>query len=365
MNLGQYWTPEEIVIKMVALIENKGTILEPSCGNGAFLKHLPSHAIGLDIDPTLATDGIIIQDFFTYQPEIKFDTIIGNPPYVKYQEIIDTTKKNLPNVLDQRSNLYLFFMWRSIDLLADNGELIFIVPRDFLKTTSARKLNQRFVDEGVFTYFEEFGDQKVFPDVDPNVCIFRWVKNKNAHTNIKLSLSDGYITFGEQKNHPLIASLFDIKTGGVSGCNEIYYQPTGNIDLVISTTKSTGKTQKAIYVNEPTEYLLQFKNKLINRRVRSFNENNWFEWGRKLNKASERHIYVNTKTRDLEPFFYHPCDYYDGSLLGLMCKDNNTYDLDYLIYCLNHNDWDAQGFKVGGRLIFGQRNLTNAYLILR
>lgn len=365
MNLGQYWTPDNIVTKMVALMQNHGTILEPSCGNGAFLKQLPKNTVALDVDERLARDGVIIQDFFAYNPDFKFDTIIGNPPYVKYQEISETTKKNLPNVLDQRSNLYLFFMWHSIDLLADNGELIFIVPRDFLKTTSARTLNQRFVDEGTFTYFEEFGDEKVFPDVDPNVCIFRWVKTPGAETDIKLSLTDGYITFGEQKNHPFISSLFDVKTGGVSGCNEIYYQPTGNIDVVISTTKRTGITQRAILATEPTEYLLQFKDRLLARGVRSFNENNWFEWGRKLNEASERHIYVNTKTRDLEPFFYHPCKYYDGSLLGLMCKSDNHYDLDYLIYCLNHNDWAKQGFQVGGRLIFGQRNLSNAYLILR
>lgn len=67
----------------------------------------------------------------------------------------------------------------------------------------------------------------------------------------------------------------------------------------------------------------------------------------------------------MQPFFYHPANYHDGSLLALICKESNQYDLDYLIYCLNNNNWDQQGFQVGGRLIFGQRNLSNAYLILR
>ena len=36
-NLGQFFTPPHIVEQMVNLIQNTGSILEPSCGNGAFL----------------------------------------------------------------------------------------------------------------------------------------------------------------------------------------------------------------------------------------------------------------------------------------------------------------------------------------
>lgn len=364
MNLGQYFTPPDIADKMINLIQNHGSILEPSCGNGIFLSKLPI-AIGVEIDPQYKGERVIVGDFFA-QKLNTFDTIIGNPPYVRYQEIIKTTKELLPNILDHRSNLYLFFMWRCIDLLNPNGELIFIVPRDFLKTTSARPLNKRFMQEGVFTYFEEFGDQVIFANASPNVCIFRWVKNPNAHTDLIITETDGFLSFSSSTNHiNLITDLFEVKTGGVSGCNEIYYQPFGNIDLVISTTKRTGILQKAILETKPTEYLLQFKDKLLNRKVRHFTEENWYEWGRKLSLMPERHIYVNTKTRDPEPFFYNACCYHDGSLLGLACKDTNKYDLDYLIYCLNHNNWEEQGFKVGGRLIFGQRNLSAAHLILR
>lgn len=34
--LGQYFTPPQIVEEMVHLIQNNGAILEPSCGDGAF-----------------------------------------------------------------------------------------------------------------------------------------------------------------------------------------------------------------------------------------------------------------------------------------------------------------------------------------
>ena len=36
-SLGQVFTPPHIVSDMLALVQNSGRFLEPSCGNGAFL----------------------------------------------------------------------------------------------------------------------------------------------------------------------------------------------------------------------------------------------------------------------------------------------------------------------------------------
>ena len=38
--LGQVFTPQTIVADMLALRKNFGTVLEPSCGDGAFLKNI-------------------------------------------------------------------------------------------------------------------------------------------------------------------------------------------------------------------------------------------------------------------------------------------------------------------------------------
>ena len=42
INLGQYYTPQNIVSEMLSLIKNNGFILEPCVGNGAFFKNLPN-----------------------------------------------------------------------------------------------------------------------------------------------------------------------------------------------------------------------------------------------------------------------------------------------------------------------------------
>ena len=359
--LGQYFTPDHIVKKMVGLMENNGSILEPSCGDGAFLSQLPCGTIGLEIDPSVAPEGAVICDFFDYSDTM--DTIIGNPPYVRYKDIYEETKKKLPNGYNMRTNLYVFFIDRSIDLLKPNGELIFIVPRDFIKTSSAARLNERLYNEGGFTYWEEFGDAKIFADASPNVVIFRWVKG--ASHVLPVSYRDGYLFFSEEKeNKVYLEELFTIMVGGASGANKIFINDEeGNIDLVVSDTKKSGSTKKAIYLDAPSEYLKQHKEELISRKIKKFNENNWWEWGRKIRHIDGEKIYVNNKTRDMKPFFTNTSGWFDGSILALVPKDN-TYDIDFLIDLLNENNWEEQGFLVGGRLVFGQRSLEKAYVCI-
>ncbi len=362
-NLGQYFTPSHIVQQMIELIENKGVILEPSCGPGAFLNQLPETAIGIELDKSIAHSKAIIMDYFDYKDSA--DTIIGNPPYVRYQDIYSATQLKLPTGFDNRSNLYLFFIEHSMNLLNDGGELIFIVPRDFIKTTSALKMNERMFNNGGFTYWYEFGDEKVFADASPNVAIFRWVKGGN-HT-IPVTIHNGYLSFYEDSNEKqkvYLNTLFDIHVGGASGANGIFIEPSGNIDLVVSDTKRTGLTKKAHYVEMPTDYLEEYKDELLSRKIKSFNESNWWEWGRKIRHIEGSKIYVNNKTRDMQPFFTHESGWFDGSVLALIPKENNEYKIQDLIEILNNTDWNAQGFLVGGRLIFGQRSLSNAYIFI-
>ena len=82
-NLGQVWTNKEIVNLMLNLRKNKGRILEPSCGNGAFSDLIPN-CVAIELDKKVAPDYALNIDFFNYPIEEKFDTIIGNPPYVRY-----------------------------------------------------------------------------------------------------------------------------------------------------------------------------------------------------------------------------------------------------------------------------------------
>ena len=114
--------------------------------------------------------------FFAYPVSQRFDTIIGNPPYVRFQDISPSTRALLAaEHFDGRSNLYLFFIEKCLRHLAPGGELIFITPRDFLKATSALQLN-RLLWSGPITDAIELGDARVFDGALPNCLIWRFEK---------------------------------------------------------------------------------------------------------------------------------------------------------------------------------------------
>ena len=348
--LGQVFTKKEQVEEMISLIENTGFILEPSAGNGAFYNFLPKErTIGIEIDKDVAPEGVEIKDFFTENR--KFDTIIGNPPYLMNKEIPTKTKKLLPNALNSQANLYMFFIWRCLDLLEDNGELIFLVPRDFIKLTSAIPLNKRLNEEGGFTFWKEFGDRKIFDDACPNVVIFRWQKGINH--KIPIFYQNGFFTFVE--GNKKLSDYFDIYVGAVSGANDIYYSENGNIELAFSKTKETRTFIKAIHNDK--EKLLPFKDKLLERKATKFTETNWWKWVREPKNLPGDKILVNTKTRDLKPFYISNANNWDGSLLALVPK--KELNLNEWVLKLNSLDWEKLGFKVGGRLLFSQKALFN------
>ena len=363
-NLGQVFTPPIIVKKILDLRKNYNRVLEPSVGNGAFLKWLDDDAVAIEIDPSLSPDARISrQDFFDYPSSEMFDTIIGNPPYVRYQDIPEGTKQKLSmNLFDGRSNLYLFFIEKSVRHLRNRGELIFITPRDFLKLTSARKLNEILYQQGSFTDFIDLGDQKIFSGATPNCAIWRWQKGRVSKTlqdGRKFCFHRGQIWFGEEKQGRL-DDYFSVKVGAVSGADAIFTDDVhGCTDFVCSHSARTGKTRRMIY-NRYDDILESYKETLINRKIKAFHDDNWWQWGRAYPERLGARIYVNCKTRNPQPFFIHSAKAFDGSVLALFPKFD--FDLEEKREMLNRIDWQRLGFVCDGRYIFNQRALANAMI---
>lgn len=367
---GQVFTPDWVVREMVGLRRRFGRVLEPSCGDGAFLARLGDEAVGVEVDAALPRlPNVIRGDFFALPAGRRFETIIGNPPYVRYRDIALETRALLPMArFDGRSNLYLFFIDKCLDHLAEGGELIFITPRDFMKATSARRLNARLYEEGGFSYFRELGDAAVFAGFSPNCAIWRWVKGRRSRWTVqgeKFCCRRGQIWFGgggaEVGGEGVVGDWFEVKVGAVSGADGIFGSARhGNVDMVCSRTVRDGGTRRMIY-NVPHRCLLPHKAALMARRVRVFDESNWWEWGRRYCESAAPRVYVNCKTRVRRPFFAHEGRAYDGSVLALMVREG-AGEAGRLAEKLNAVDWGRLGFAVDGRLIFTQRSLMNAVL---
>lgn len=362
--LGQVFTPPEVVAHMLAMRRNRGAVLEPSAGGGAFMNALEPGAIGIEIDRTMIRDKrILAGDFFSYPLSNRFDTIIGNPPYVRYQDIGQATKGLLPmEWFDRRSNLYLFFIAKCMAHLNKGGELIFITPRDFLKSTNAKKLNEELYAQGAITHFTELGDAPIFGGYTPNCAIWRWEKGRKSR-RIKggklFCCQDGQIWFGSSPaSGERLGDYAEVKVGAVSGADSIFASRRhANVEMVCSATRSTGELRKMIY-NKRCKYLEPYKNVLLRRRVRHFDESNWWEWGRGYHRQQGERVYVNCKTRNANPFFPSESEAYDGSMLALFPK--NGLSASRIADALNRTDWDELGFACDGRLLFTQKSLANA-----
>jgi adenine-specific DNA-methyltransferase len=370
-SLGQVFTPPNVVAFMLDLCQHRGRVLEPSAGDGAFfstLRQRGADVVGIEVDRRVAPPGAEVRDFFDYPLSEQFDTIIGNPPYVRFQDVAVDTRNGLKSELfDGRSNLFLFFIEKCVRHLRPGGELVFIVPREFIKLTAAKKLNAWLYGQGSITHFYETGDTRVFGEHTPNCAIFRFEKgrlDRHMTDGRRFVEVDGQLMFLRDDYSVRFADVFTVKVGAVSGADTIYTHPKGNMEFVCSKTIETGETRRMLYgIKHP--HLEKHKAELLARRVRTFDESNWWQWGRHFPINLHPRIYVNGRTRKREPFFLHDCNAFDGAVLALFTR-NQRMPRRELIECtlmLNREvDWQELGFVCDGRFLFTQRSLQTCVL---
>jgi adenine-specific DNA-methyltransferase len=371
--LGQVFTPPAIVDRLLALRRNAGRVLDPAAGNGAFSDRLPG-CVAIELDALQCPEGAINEDFFLYPEGERFATIIGNPPYVKARDIVPETRRLLHSrLLDGHANLYLHFIEKCVNHLEPGGELIFITPRDFLKATGAARLNAWLHDQGTITDFDDLGDARIFAGATPNCAIWRFEKGLMSHRlcdGRRMVLAGGQLMFTRGIYSVPFHRVFMVKVGAVSGADDIFANTEfGNRDFVCSKTARTGETRRVIYLDSegPIPYLEPFKARLLARRVTDFNESNWWKWGRRHYASAAPRIYVNHKTRNVRPFFLHPCNDYDGAVLALFPHREHLSagQLQQLADMLNDVDWSEQGFVCDGRFLFSQRSVAGGVCRIR
>jgi adenine-specific DNA-methyltransferase len=182
--------------------------------------------------------------------------------------------------------------------------------------------------------------------------------------------SDGLITFSNNinENKFLIKDYFDVYVGMVSGKDEVYKnEEFGNINII----NGIDKIDKYIYYEKLpnnkklNEYMLSHKQILLERGIRKFNENNWFEWGAPRNiKIIKKYmgsncIYVYNLTRKEHIAFVGNINYFGGSLI--MLKPKKECDLNKIVNYLN-SDTFKNNFLFSGRFKIGHRQLSNSYI---
>lgn len=192
-------TPAETVDLMVAKLferrrpQPEETILDPGCGDGAFIEgiirwcltqHIPlPHITAVDSDPRRVLEArrkfraaptieIRYEDFLTKPTRSRYDFIICNPPYVAITGLSENeraTYREQYRTARGRFDLYLLFFEKAVSLLLPMGRLVFITPEKFLYVATAqplrRLLAQLQVQSIQLVKEDTFGELVTYPTI--------------------------------------------------------------------------------------------------------------------------------------------------------------------------------------------------------
>ncbi|SMN01322.1 modification methylase [uncultured Candidatus Thioglobus sp.] len=202
---GQYWTPELIANFMIGLadIQQDSKILEPSSGTGVFLNLLQQKKFNkisaYEIDEELAKkyEYIKNESFISANIQDKYNLVIGNPPYIRWKNLECELKSELANnylwkkYFNSLCDYSYLFILKSIELLAEGGQLIFITPEYWLNTMHSISLRNYMVEHGYFSEIYHFNETPIFNKATVSTIVFKYVKNPNVK-NKKINIVKYY-----------------------------------------------------------------------------------------------------------------------------------------------------------------------------
>ena len=199
-------TPENIVNLMVSLIsENKKnqksiSILDSGCGKGIFLKSLLhsnfTNIEGIELSKELyeycqknfPEVNLYNDDYLEWMSLKEYDLIIGNPPYTHYNSLPKSIRSKVVQIVgNKESDIYYAFILKSIDLLKEGGELIYIVPYSFFFNTYAKVIRDKIVNNGILEIIIDLDETRIFEGENPETLIFKFTKKSvKPHQKIRI-----------------------------------------------------------------------------------------------------------------------------------------------------------------------------------
>lgn len=174
---GGYYTDRILADYIVNQIEldDRLRILEPSCGDGVFLKSIRDNISDQQIESVEAieimkseinlikkeswSDKYKIQctDFLKYYHRYKkktFNVVLGNPPYIRYQYLTKAQRNIQSEILEKNGmtpnkliNSWVCFLVACVERLEEKGKIGFVIPAELLQIVYAEQLRQFLIDQ--------------------------------------------------------------------------------------------------------------------------------------------------------------------------------------------------------------------------
>lgn len=298
-------TPIEIVNHMIDDVLNLTKeqlntflFLEPSCGNGAFVKALIlrgvpiSHIYACDIDEEISQEvkellpkeNFRIGSFFQQNDWLnRFDVVIGNPPFVRIHNLQEQVKNEIADFVFCKGmyDLYYAFYEYGLKTLKPDGALMYISPNSFVKNASGFAMRKYIADNHLLKYYEDFADNQQFDGYSTYTsivklstigeeCALPWANERQKVGLSFTSLQNGIATLADKI---FIQDDFSFLEPDV--IHPIIKASTGEMKYCIVPPKTEEELKK---MPKTYEYLLAHKGALLKRALTAGTE--WFQFGR-------------------------------------------------------------------------------------
>ena len=267
--LGQFFTEPSIARFMVRLVLENGphNVLDPAVGMGAFTRIISETDPDIDItacevDPEMAANfknenkylyTLVEQDYLRCSFDKKFDAIICNPPYNRFQAIpnrnslIEDFYSRYYVKMSGYSNLCVYFLIKSINELNENGKCCYIIPYEFMNTGYGKVIKQYLLDTKMLKTVIKFSNNlNLFSTAITTSCIL--LLENSEHSNIDFinidninELDDMQFTSRKSYSYPELSSsekwlqYFDAPEDGRKYNNTVKLSVFGRVSRGIAT----------------------------------------------------------------------------------------------------------------------------------
>ena len=312
---GGFYTPEPLakfILRWAVNGDMGYDILEPSCGNGVFLEQIKTSEIkynsitAIEVDAVeaekaasvdLSNKVVLNEDFhaFANVTEQRFDLVVGNPPYIRYQ-YFDREQQIEAAKIFQKANLkyskltnaWVSFVVGSSLLLKEKGKIGFVLPAEILQVSYAKTL-RNFLSH----YYNKINivsfKKLVFPDIQQEVVLLLCEKNntnehyiehievedidnlraldilslKKSKKRIDFKSNKWTFYFLEQKEIdfieeitkngtiPKLGDFADVEVGITTGSNEFFTVPLSIVEAFELKSFAKPLVGRSVQVNSP------------------------------------------------------------------------------------------------------------------
>ncbi|MTI69750.1 MAG: hypothetical protein FH751_05770 [Firmicutes bacterium] len=321
-----------------------------------------------DISMNLFKKDYLIKEFFN---KIKFDYIIGNPPYLENRRInkyFDKKylKKNYLTAIG-RFDIYSLFIEKSLNLLKDKGVLGFVLPASLFSNNNFYETRKLILNKSKINELINLGEH-IFEDVGMNMAIIIISKSNNKNNLIKCksvvgikdkkkNINNKYFRYINQKYYyNIIKNVFDINSNERTFKlrERIYYDnyikindvceivagiATGNIRNKLLVNEKKNKNAKKVLRGKDVDYYIHTWSSLYIIDDKSIIDKNKGEYATFMRKefiTKEKILIRQTANRFI--CTYDSCGYYLlNTLYSLIIRDeyNEKLNIKYILALLN------------------------------